>query len=265
VAGDLSVDIFTATPEGEDMTNLTETPAGYEVGLDWAPDGEALTFLVLSEIYTVSYPDGATNKIFERTGNYQLNDPTYSPDGTRIAFSYGAAVPSRAGAGAAPAGNYAYSIWTMHPDGDLPGPISGSTLGIDEFDPDWAPATGPTPTPPAATPIIEDLVWADTQCDEQVDPLDSLFILRFDAGIKLSQTPCPALGEDVEVLEIEPAGLGEGDGDPRVWGDADCNDEIDPVDSLKILRHDAGLDVAQGEGCPPLAAVVTIQRYLIGK
>jgi hypothetical protein len=31
-----------------------------------------------------------------------------------------------------------------------------------------------------------------------------------------------------------------------------------PVDSLKILRHDAGLSASQAEGCPVMGASVTI-------
>ena len=35
-------------------------------------------------------------------------------------------------------------------------------------------------------------------------------------------------------------------------GDVDCSGEVNPIDSLKILRSDAGLDVAQEEGCPEI-------------
>jgi hypothetical protein len=68
------------------------------------------------------------------------------------------------------------------------------------------------------------------------------------------------MGTDIEVLEISVAGLGEGDGDPQTWGNADCDAQISPVDSLKILRFDAGLDVAQEEGCPPIGSDVIIQH-----
>jgi hypothetical protein len=44
----------------------------------------------------------------------------------------------------------------------------------------------------------------------------------------------------------------------HVWGDVDCNDEVSPVDSLKILRFDAGLSVDQEAGCPPMGDTVTI-------
>jgi hypothetical protein len=67
------------------------------------------------------------------------------------------------------------------------------------------------------------------------------------------------MGTAIEVLDIQVAGLGEGDGDPQTWGNADCDEQISPVDSLKILRYDAGLSVLQEEGCPPIGAGVTIQ------
>jgi hypothetical protein len=67
------------------------------------------------------------------------------------------------------------------------------------------------------------------------------------------------MGLGIEVLSINVAGLGEGDGDPQVWGNADCDAEISPIDSLKILRYDAGLSVSQEDGCPPIGSGVTIQ------
>ena len=45
---------------------------------------------------------------------------------------------------------------------------------------------------------------------------------------------------------------------PHVWGDADCNGEMTPVDSLKILRYDAGLDVSQEENCPLIGSDVQV-------
>jgi hypothetical protein len=40
---------------------------------------------------------------------------------------------------------------------------------------------------------------------------------------------------------------------PRV-GDVDCDDSIGPVDSLKILRFDAGMSVQQAEPCPNIGS-----------
>ncbi len=47
-------------------------------------------------------------------------------------------------------------------------------------------------------------------------------------------------------------------GTDRLWGDSDCGGTVDPVDSLKTLRHDAGLSVPQAAGCPLIASSVTV-------
>jgi hypothetical protein len=43
--------------------------------------------------------------------------------------------------------------------------------------------------------------------------------------------------------------------DPTLFGDVDCNGAVSPVDSLNILRHDAGLPVNQEPGCPVIGQV----------
>ena len=43
------------------------------------------------------------------------------------------------------------------------------------------------------------------------------------------------------------------------WGDLDCSAAADPVDGLKILRFDAGLDVARPVECPDPGQTVVIQ------
>ena len=45
---------------------------------------------------------------------------------------------------------------------------------------------------------------------------------------------------------------------PHQWGDVDCSGAMNPVDSLKILRYDAGLSVTQGADCPAMGASVVI-------
>ncbi len=123
---------------------------------------------------------------------------------------------------------------------------------------DWFEPT-PSPTPAGPTPIVRDLVWGDNQCDDEANPIDSLITLRSDAGLSVKLNGCPPMDQDIEVLSITPAGLGEGDGDPQNWGNVDCDASITPVDSLKILRYDAGLTVPQEQGCPPIGDGVQIQ------
>ena len=77
--------------------------------------------------------------------------------------------------------------------------------------------------------------------------MDSLFVLRGDAGLPTNTGDCPDMGANIEILNAS----------PHIWGDVDCAGGMSPVDSLKILRHDAGLSVAQAEGCPAMGASVT--------
>jgi hypothetical protein len=81
-------------------------------------------------------------------------------------------------------------------------------------------------------------MWGDADCDELVNPVDGLKLLRYDAALSVAQQPdCPALGSQIDAVDEE-------------WGDWDCDNTVGPVDALKTLRHDAGLAVAQEEPCP---------------
>ncbi|MCI0839073.1 MAG: CAP domain-containing protein, partial [Chloroflexi bacterium] len=113
-----------------------------------------------------------------------------------------------------------------------------------------APTSTPTPTPsqtaePPPQPTTEPLVWGDTDCDSQIGPLDSLRVLRLDAGLSTTtQAPCMAMGGQLFV-----------NGTLQVWGDVNC-DGLDPVDAILILRFDAGLPVQTPAGCPSLGELV---------
>jgi hypothetical protein len=75
-----------------------------------------------------------------------------------------------------------------------------------------------------------------------------LLTLRHDAGLTTNTGDCPAMAEVVEVAAAS----------PHPWGDVDCSGEVSPVDSLKLLRFDAGLEVAQEDGCPAIGDEVHI-------
>jgi len=81
-----------------------------------------------------------------------------------------------------------------------------------------------------------------------VNPIDSLLTLRDDAALLVDTKGCPELQTIVDVLN---ASL-------HPWGDVDCGGEMTPVDSLKILRFDAGLDVGQEDGCPLIGSDVQV-------
>jgi hypothetical protein len=136
---------------------------------------------------------------------------------------------------------------TASPDGQTPSPTAvGQTPTPTEV--------GQTPTPtefgqtPTPTPEGDEVVWGDINCSGDADPVDSLLVLRHDAGLSTNTGDCPPLGDGVGV-----AGVTE-----RVWGDIDCSGEVNPVDSLKLLRFDAGLGVAQEPGCPVLGEPVNV-------
>ncbi len=113
-----------------------------------------------------------------------------------------------------------------------------------------ATATAPASTPTTAAtstpqPTPEPLVWGDTDCDHQIGPVDSLRVLRLDAGLSTTtQATCPPMGEPLFV-----------NGELRVWGDVNC-DGPDPVDAVLLLRFDAGLPVLVPAGCPSLGELV---------
>jgi hypothetical protein len=113
------------------------------------------------------------------------------------------------------------------------------------------PTPEPTETPsatPTPTPTPENLVvWGDHNCSEEADPVDSLFNLRFDAGLPTATGDCPDMGQTVDI-----------NGTPREWGDVDCSGEANPVDGLKILRFDAGMEVDQPGGCPDIGELVSL-------
>lgn len=74
----------------------------------------------------------------------------------------------------------------------------------------------------------------DVDCTGAVNSVDALKLLRYVAGLSVSQQPgCAPVGT----------------GDP-LQDDVDCNNLVNAVDALKILRYVAGLTVAQTEPCP---------------
>ncbi|MEX2390972.1 MAG: hypothetical protein WD904_05185 [Dehalococcoidia bacterium] len=118
-------------------------------------------------------------------------------------------------------------------------------------EPTPAPTT-PPPVTPSPTPANQPNLWADIDCDDVVNPVDSLKVLRHDAGLSITQeAPCPDAGESVLVVW-------DADSENEDWGDADCSGGVDPIDSLKILRYDAGLFYIQQEPCPDIGEEVLI-------
>ena len=122
--------------------------------------------------------------------------------------------------------------------------------------PAQSPAPSPSTTPvniqppsasalPVPQPTLQPLVWGDTDCDQQVGPVDSIRVLMLDAGLTTTSTAtCLPMGGPLFV-----------NGTLRLWGDVNC-DGPDPVDAILMLRFDAGLPVLTPAGCPSLGDLV---------
>jgi hypothetical protein len=93
--------------------------------------------------------------------------------------------------------------------------------------------------------------WGDVNCSSTVDSVDSLWILRYSAGLPQPQGEgaCPFWGIGVTV------GV---DGTLRTWGDNDCSGAVNSVDALKTLRYVASLPVQQNEPCPDIGTTVQV-------
>ena len=120
------------------------------------------------------------------------------------------------------------------------------------------PVPTPTPTPtstsvgqtPSPTPVSEP--QGDNDCDEDVDVVDPLKGVQHVSAIEFSQEEgCPQLGVAL------PAAVPAGD-PPVIFGDVDCDADVDAVDQLKILRFLVGFSVSQTEPCPDIGTPLGI-------
>ena len=113
--------------------------------------------------------------------------------------------------------------------------------------PTATPTPGPTDTPgPSETPG-DGPAQGDVDCDGDVDSVDALKVLRHVAGLPVSQTePCDDIGAGLSRVSAA--------GELTLIGDVDCDEDVDSVDALKILRHVASLPVAQTEPCRDIGA-----------
>ena len=106
-----------------------------------------------------------------------------------------------------------------------------------------APGETPEPTPTPTSIPVDQLVQGDNDCDGDTDSVDALTGLRHIASFSTNQQPgCPALGGAL------PAAAPAGD-PPGLFGDVDCDDDVDAVDALGILRKVVAFSVSQNEPC----------------
>jgi hypothetical protein len=79
---------------------------------------------------------------------------------------------------------------------------------------------------------------ANADCNQAINSVDALKILRNNAGLSVAQSePCKDIGQAIG------SGFGQ--------ADVDCNNSVNSVDALKVLRATAGLSVSQQPGCDP--------------
>ncbi len=100
-----------------------ETDAVTWMSLDVSPDGETIVFEALGDLYTVPIDGGRAEAITR--GMAFDSQPTFSPDGTRIAF-----LSDRDGT---------ENLWVMDADGSDPKKLSGGGDRIEFASPSWSP------------------------------------------------------------------------------------------------------------------------------
>lgn len=82
------LDLFTITPNGTGLRNLTSTPSVWEGSPDWSPDGKRIVYARQGrgcQALHVMQAGGTRDRRIPRTCNG--DQPTWSPDGRRILFS----------------------------------------------------------------------------------------------------------------------------------------------------------------------------------
>ena len=129
--GTTNTDIWSINVDGTGETRLT-TDGTTDFGPDWSPDGSKIAFTTYrnvtsgfapfnTEIYVMNADGSAQTRLTNTLGEDWF--PTWSPDGSKIAFS-----TNRDGH---------YQVYVMNADGSAPTNVSRSTAG--EFVHDWQP------------------------------------------------------------------------------------------------------------------------------
>ena len=245
--------ICTVKPDGTEF-DLVHEFAQRPTYLEWSPTNPAMLLMhietqsVNEDIFTYNIVTGVETNV-SNTGD-EWEHGTWSPDGNTIAFvgtplpdeprslvglykmdvdgssrTHLFTSPQSATATSpswSPAGNeIAYfcnsrSFCFVDPDGGLIREVTEPAL--DNFYlgawPDWSFTSGP--------------VFGDWNCDGVSNGADAEINLRHSSET-LDENLCLAMGSGASLF-----------GGPYMWGDADCDDDLDPFDALVLLLAQAG-------------------------
>jgi hypothetical protein len=92
--------------------------------------------------------------------------------------------------------------------------------------PTTIPTATPSPSPtPTSTPIAQNPIPGDVNCDDQINAVDGMFILQYDVGLRTESNRCPVPSGTLHI------------GSCDVNSDQACN----AVDALFVLQCDLGL------------------------
>jgi WD40-like Beta Propeller Repeat len=152
-AGPGTIDIYTMSPDGSGMANLTHNSSGFASRPAWSPDGLEIVYegdrddpYRSVDLYAVSR-DGSQ---FRRLTSGPLSEiaGAWSPDRSRIAFTYYDPPPAKG------------DVYVMNQDG-----TGASLVATNGFNPDWQPVSpAGYARPKGATPLRVSLVVAYKPC-----------------------------------------------------------------------------------------------------